>query len=179
MGQESHIPADRRRRKVASTSTAVPVVRQDGEGERLWFYGGGVHTWKATEKETGGAFILFEALMSRGKVTPLHTHPCDETMIVLEGELLVHVQGEEYVVGEHGVLMAPRGVPHAFMVTSETARMLVLETPGGSEAFYRGASVTATDELLAAGPVDMSRVQQSAKQNGGIEIVGPPPFSAK
>lgn len=164
---------------MVSTSTAVPVVRQDGEGDRLWFYGGGVHTWKATEKETGGAFILFEAVMSRGKVTPLHTHPCDETMIVLEGELLVHVQGEEYVVGEHGVLMAPRGVPHAFTVTSQTARMLVLETPGGSEAFYRGASVTATDDLLAAGPVDMARVQQSAQQHGGIEIVGPPPFAAK
>ncbi|MDQ6774390.1 MAG: cupin domain-containing protein [Candidatus Dormibacteraeota bacterium] len=164
---------------MASTSTAVPVVRQDGEGDRLWFYGGGVHTWKATEKETGGAFILFEAVMSRGKVTPLHTHPCDETMIVLEGELLVHVQGEEYVVREHGVLMAPRGVPHAFMVTSQTARMLVLETPSGSEAFYRGASVTATDDLLAEAPVDMHRVQQSAQQHGGIEIVGPPPFAAK
>ena len=164
---------------MASTSTAVPVVRQDGEGERLWFYGGGVHTWKATEKETGGAFILFEAVMSRGKVTPLHTHPCDETMIVLEGELLVHLQGEEYVVREQGVLMAPRGVPHAFMVTSQTARMLVLETPGGSEAFYRGASVTATDDLLAEAPVDMGRVQQSAEQHGGIEIVGPPPFAAK
>jgi quercetin dioxygenase-like cupin family protein len=164
---------------VASTSMAVPVVRQDGEGDRLWFYGGGVHTWKATERETGGAFILFEAVMTRGKVTPLHTHPCDETMIVLEGELLVHVQGEEYLVGRRGVLMAPRGVPHAFMVTSETARMLVLETPGGSEAFYRGASVTATEEIVAAAPVDMARVQRSAKENGGIEIVGPPPFEAK
>ena len=161
---------------MASTSTAVPVVRQDGEGERLWFYGGGVHTWKATERETGGSFILFEAVMTRGKVTPLHTHPCDETMIVLEGELLVHVQGEEYVVARQGVLMAPRGVPHAFMVTSETARMLVLETPGSSEAFYRGASVAATEDILAAAPVDMARVQQSAMENGGIEIVGPPPF---
>jgi hypothetical protein len=65
------------------------------------------------------------------------------------------------------------------MVTSETARMLVLETPGGSEAFYRGASVTATDEVLAAAPVDMARIQESAKQNGGIEIVGPPPFAAR
>jgi quercetin dioxygenase-like cupin family protein len=164
---------------VASTSTAVPIVRQDGEGERLWFYGGGVHTWKATERETEGAFILFEAVMSRGKVTPLHTHPCDETMIVLEGELLVHVQGEEYQLGRQGVLMAPRGVPHAFMVTSETATMLVLETPGGSEAFYRGASVTATEEIVAAAPVDMARVQRSAKENGGIEIVGPPPFAAE
>jgi quercetin dioxygenase-like cupin family protein len=163
---------------MASTRTAVPVVRQDGEGERLWFYGGGVHTWKATESETGGSFILFEAMMSRGKVTPLHTHPCDETMIVLEGELLVHVQGEEYVVGPRGVLVAPRGVPHAFMVTSETARMLVLETPGGSEAFYRGASVVLTEEILAAASVDMARIQKSANDNGGIEIVGPPPFTA-
>ena len=164
---------------MASISTAVTVVRQDGEGERLWFYGGGVHIWKATEEETGGSFILFEAVMSRGKVTPLHTHPCDETMVVLEGELLVHVQGEEYLVARNGVLVAPRGVPHAFMVTSETARMLVLETPGGSEAFYRGASATATDDILAAAPVDMSRVQQSAKQNGGIEIIGPPPFAGR
>jgi len=100
-------------------------------------------------------------------------------MIVLEGEILVHVQGEEYVVGKHGVLMAPRGVPHAFMVTSETARMLVLETPGGSEAFYRGASVAATEDVLAAATVEMARIQQSAKQNGGIEIVGPPPFAAR
>ena len=82
-------------------------------------------------------------------------------------------------MGRLGVLVAPRGVPHAFMVTSETARMLVLETPGGSEAFYRGASVTATDDILAAAPVDMVRVQRSAKENGGIEIVGPPPFASK
>lgn len=164
---------------MASSTAAVPVVRQDGEGERLWFYGGGVHVWKATERETGGSFILFEAVMSRGKVTPLHTHPCDETMIVLEGELLVHLHGVDHVVGRQGVLMAPRGMPHAFMVTSETARMLVLETPGGSEAFYRGASVTATEEIVAAAPVDMARVQRSAEKNGGIEIVGPPPFAAK
>ena len=55
---------------MAAITKATPVVRQAGEGERLWFYGGGVHTWKATEKETGGAFILFEAVMARGKVTP-------------------------------------------------------------------------------------------------------------
>jgi len=82
-------------------------------------------------------------------------------------------------VGPLGVLVAPRGVPHAFMVMSETARMLVLETPGGSEAFYRGASVNATAEIVAAAPVDMARIQQSAKDNGGIEIVGPPPFAAR
>lgn len=42
-----------------------------------------------------------------------------------------------------------------------------------------GDSVRATEEIVAAAPVDMVRIQQSAKQNGGIEIVGPPPFAAK
>ena len=100
-------------------------------------------------------------------------------MILLAGEVLVHIDGEESALGANGVVVAPRGIPHAFMVTSETATMLVLETPGGSEAFYRGASDTATEELLAAAPVDMAAVQRSAKENGGIEIVGPPPFAAQ
>jgi hypothetical protein len=128
---------------------------------------------------SSGAFILFEAVMARGKVTPLHTHPCDETMILLAGEVLVHIDGEESAVGANGVVVAPRGIPHAFMVTSDTATIMFMETPGGSEAFYRGASDTATEELLAAAPVDMAVVQRSAQENGGIEIVGPPPFAAQ
>jgi hypothetical protein len=72
--------------------------------------------------------------------------------------------------------MVPRGVPHAFLVTSETARILCLETPGSSEAFYRGASEPLTRSLEASAPVDFDRVRASAALNGGIVILGPPPF---
>ena len=41
-------------------TSSVPIIRNDGEGERLWFYGGGVHMWKARSEETGGSLILFE-----------------------------------------------------------------------------------------------------------------------
>ena len=95
---------------------------------------------------------------------------------MLEGEILVHVDGEEHRVGEGGLFVAPRGLPHAFLVTSEIARILFLETPGSSEAFYRGASEPATRELETAAPVDFARVRASAERNGGIEILGPPPF---
>lgn len=54
-------------------SNAIPIIR--GEGERLWFAGGGVITMKATAEETDGAFILFDHLSTQGKMTPLHTHP--------------------------------------------------------------------------------------------------------
>ncbi len=158
-------------------STLVPIVRVEGEGEKLWFYGGGVHTWLATNAETGGSFLLFDDVMTQGKTTPLHSHPeVDETLYMLEGEILVHIDGREQTLGSGGVAMVPRRVPHAFLVTSLRARILFLETPGSSEAFYRGASEPLTPSLEAATPVDFDRVRASAARNGGIEILGPPPF---
>lgn len=159
-------------------SAAVPVVRNDGEGERVWFFGGGVHVWKASAEETGGSLLLFEDVLEAGKSTPLHVHPDeDELLYVLEGEILVHTAGHESRVGPRGVAFFPRGVAHAFLVTSETARVLCLETPASAEAFYRDASVPATEELEREAPVDLDRVRRSAQGNPGIEIVGPPPFS--
>jgi quercetin dioxygenase-like cupin family protein len=160
-------------------STAVSIVRADGEGEHLRFWGGGVLTIKATAEETGGAFLLFEDLMAQGKTTPLHVHANeDEVLYVLEGEILVHIDGKDHRVGPLGVAIAPRGVPHAFLVASPTARVLTLLTPGSAEAFYRGASEPASADADPSGPVDFARVRQAADQSGGMQVVGPPPFEA-
>ena len=161
-------------------STAVPIIRGDGEGERLWFAGGGVMTMKVTAEETDGAFVLLEDRMVRGKTTPLHTHPnLDETLIVLEGEILVHAEGSEHRVGARGVAVAPRGVPHAFMVTSESALILALQTPGSGEAFYRDATEPATAETDPERPPDWDRLRAAAERHPDIiQILGPPPFEA-
>ena len=161
-------------------STAVPIIRGDGEGERRWFAGGGLWTMKATAEETDGAFMLFEDHMPKGKTTPLHVHPHeDETFIVLEGEILVHVEGTEHSVGPGGVAVVPRGTRHAFLVTSELARILVLHTPGTGEAFYRDASEPSTDETDAERPPDLDRLRAAAECNPScIQILGPPPFEA-
>jgi quercetin dioxygenase-like cupin family protein len=160
-------------------NAAVSIIRNDGEGERLWFYGGGVHTWKASSAETGGSLMLFEDHMSQGKATPLHMHAHeDEALYVLEGEILVHVDGTNHRVGPRGFAFAPRGVPHAFLVTSPEARILCLETPGSAEAFYRGASEPAANDTDPSGPVDLARVRESAERTGGMQVLGPPPFDA-
>ena len=135
-------------------------------------------TWKATAAETGGAFIMLEDRMARGKMTPLHTHPNeDEAIYVLEGELLVDIEGEQHRVGQGGLFVAPRGIPHAFMVTSETARVLSLQTPGTGESFYRdaGDSGSAAD---ASRPPDWARLRAVAGRSDSIELLGPPPFPA-
>jgi uncharacterized cupin superfamily protein len=121
-----------------------------------------------------------EDRMTQGKTTPLHTHPnLDETLIVLEGEILVYAEGREHRVGTHGVAVAPRGDAHAFMVTSKSALILFLQTPGNGEAFYRDASEPSTDETDAERPPDLDRLRAAAERHPDIiEILGPPPFEA-
>jgi quercetin dioxygenase-like cupin family protein len=167
------------RKEENGMSGEVSIIRGDGEGERRWFAGGGVMTMKVTSGETGGVFMLVEDHMERGKITPLHTHPnLDETLIVIEGEILVHAEGVDHRVGAGGVAVAPRGAPHAFMVTSETARLLVLQTPGSGEAFYRDASEPATTET-DPGRTDWDLLRAAAESHPDIiQILGPPPFEA-
>ena len=156
----------------------VPIIWAPGEGEKRSFFGGGLHTWKLTTDDTDGAFFMLEDVMEQGKSTPLHRHPeADETVYLLEGEIVVNVDGHESRVRAGGMTFTPRGVPHAFLVVSESARVLTLQTPGIGQAFYRGASEPATADM--SDTVDIARIQASAKENPrGIEILGPSPFGA-
>jgi quercetin dioxygenase-like cupin family protein len=163
---------------MATVSGLTPIIRSIDQGDQRWFYGGGVHTWKATAEETDGAFFLFEDHMDHGKMTPLHSHPdSDETMYVLSGEILMHMDGTDHRIAAGGLAVAPRGVPHAFMVLSDSARLLCLHTPGVCQAFYLDASEPVSDGPSHAQSVDFARVQESASRNGGIVMLGPPPFA--
>ncbi|HEY5926319.1 MAG TPA: cupin domain-containing protein [Kofleriaceae bacterium] len=135
---------------------------------------------KATNADTDGAFMLFEDRVVRGKTTPMHMHPTEDEMVyVIDGELLVHVDGVEHRVGKGGLFFAPRGVAHAFLVTSETAHLLCLQTPGSGEAFYRSVSDPATSAADAARPPDLARLRAGAQSSPNIELLGPPPFGPR
>lgn len=160
-------------------SPAIPIIRLDGDGEQMWFAGGGAFTWKATAAETGGAFLMLEDRMERGKMTPMHLHPeQDEAIYVLDGDLLVDIEGEQHAVGRGGLFYAPHGVAHAFMVTSETARVISFMTPGSGESFYREAGVPITTDEIAARPADFALLREVAERSEHIELLGPPPFTA-
>lgn len=158
---------------------SAATIRQADEGELMWFAGGGAFRWKATAAETDGAFLAMEDRMEQGKVTPYHLHPEeDEGFYLIDGEILVNVDGEEHRVGPGGFVFLPRGVPHAFMVTSESAHILAFQVPGTGEAFYRAAGETAQTEEEAARPADWPRLQRVAADSPSIEVLGPPPFKA-
>ena len=95
---------------------------------------------------------------------------------VLAGELRVNLAGREEVVRTGGMFYAPRGVPHAFLVTSETAHLFCIQTPGSAESFYRDVSDPASSETDAARPPDLKRLREGAARSPEIELLGPPPF---
>jgi quercetin dioxygenase-like cupin family protein len=155
----------------------TPIIRAAGEGDKQAFFGGGLHTWKLLAEDTGGAFFVFEDVLTKGKTTPLHAHPeADETVLLLEGELLVHTAGDEHRLSAGGLMYTPKGVAHAFLVLSDDARVLTMQTPGIGQGFYRGASEPALDDT--ADRFDLARLQASAQANPrGIRLLGPPPFA--
>ena len=163
------------------TRALEPITRHPGEGEALWF-NNDLLVVKATGEETHGGMVVLEELARRGKVTPLHTHPLEtESFYLLEGEALFFVDGREIAVGPGAFLSVPPGVPHAYLVTSDTAKALVLITPGSGamEAFFHDAGQPAAAHALPPeAPLDMERIGAAAGRTGAVEILGPPPFVA-
>ena len=80
----------------------------------------------------------------------------------------------DLVAGDY--CFGPRGVPHAYLVTSERARMLVTISPSGSEQLFvsLGVPVTSaeppTDSAMPPMP-ELIRLFAAY----GAEILGPPP----
>jgi quercetin dioxygenase-like cupin family protein len=157
----------------------APVLLDRDQGDALWF-NNDLLTVKATGSETAGAFLLIEELARQGKVTPLHTHPDEaESFWVLEGEVLLHLDGDDRTLGAGAFASVPPGVPHAYLVTSDAARLLILVTPGSGamQAFFRDASEPAGERVLPAErPLDITRIAAAADRTGAVKILGPPPF---
>jgi hypothetical protein len=64
------------------------------------------------------------------------------------------------------------------MVTSESAHVLALQTPGTGEAFYRDAGEPINSAADAERPADWARLREVAERSDRIQLLGPPPFPA-
>ena len=114
-----------------STETAPKPYRlASGEGlADVWWKTGRI-TVKAGPDETANAFSQFEVDDPRGSGPPLHVHHNeDETFYILEGQVTMFVGDERIDLEAGDYCFGPRGVPHAYLVRSERARMLVTGTP--------------------------------------------------
>jgi hypothetical protein len=96
---------------------------------------------------------------------------------VLDCELRVFVGEDERTAGPGTVAVLPRRLRHAYVVTSATARFLILHSPAGFEQFAAEAGQPAQALTLpppSAGPPNFAALTQAAARYG-ITILAPPP----
>jgi quercetin dioxygenase-like cupin family protein len=123
-----------------------------------------------------GRFALIEFLFPGGASPPLHTHPQDESYVVLEGRLTLQAGEQRFELGPGGAAAVPAGVAHTFRVDSDGARVLVLSTPAGLERMVRDGAIAADAPALP--PADAPRpspeeLAQIFERHGQVTL-GPP-----
>jgi quercetin dioxygenase-like cupin family protein len=152
------------------------VIRSADEGQPFW-YDGGLMTMKARPDDTGGSLSLVDVIVPRGKATPLHAHPeAEESFYVIDGDIVVHVDGNDHQLTTGATTTVRRGTPHAFAVRSRDAHLLVVFTPGGAEQFFIEAGDPAAHrELPAEKEPDLAKYREAAARTG-LVLLGPPPF---
>ena len=147
-----------------------PRVLEPGAGETLPHQLGGSVNFKVQGTETNGAFFAFETEVAAGEGPPLHVHANEEEILyVLEGDARFRIRDDVQSAPTGSFMFVPRGVPHCFQAVGERpARLLIVFTPSGMEAFFSGLS-----EEIAKGsdPVEAFR---SSGEAAGMSVVGPP-----
>jgi len=155
----------------------VPVVKHAFQVDRYLWEGRTTMAVVLDADDTRGQFALLDQHGFAGDATPLHRHLHeDEAFYVLDGEIIALAGDQEHRAAAGSAIFLPRGLAHAFMVTSDSARVLIITTPAGFEGFIREAGVPLHEEAPATWEFDVGRLMGPA-QSAGIEILGPPPFA--
>jgi quercetin dioxygenase-like cupin family protein len=143
--------------------TTAPTSTQ---AEELTFLGSRCRIL-ATSESTDGHYGLVDMIeVAAGDMPPLHVHHThDEGFLLLEGELSLFLPDREIPLRPGEFVLAPRRIPHTYLVGDSSARWLVLSTPPGFEQFVE--DVAALDQLTAEALTATGAVH-------AIEILGPP-----
>jgi quercetin dioxygenase-like cupin family protein len=142
--------------------------------ENAYWWHGALYRITARAADTGGALGLVDASLYRGFGPALHIHRHEEeAFYVIEGQIRFRVGEDTFVGGPGRWVWAPREVPHTFTVESETARTLILFTPGGIERMFEVGGVAVGESTRPpAQDYDLEDTRAIAEQFG-LEVVGP------
>ena len=125
--------------------------------------------------ERGRSLAIVERTGRQGEMTPLHVHPEDELVHVLEGALTLFVDDERIRLEAGDAFEAPRATPHTLVVESREARYLsatLARSATRYEDFLRAVAVP-SDASSWEVSGDASRLAAIAAPNG-IEVLGAP-----
>jgi len=124
---------------IASAAGAVLRPNEITPHER----GGGARTIPLVTRKAGSTSLLNGITeFAPGAAIPLHTHNCEESVMVLEGDAIAELDGVQHQMSANDTTWVAAGVPHRFINASATKAMRI---------FWTYASVDATRTIVATG----------------------------
>ena len=163
------------------TATASSVLRVPAGTGETYDVIGELLTFKVTNAQADGAFIVVELVAQPGGGPPLHTHPSSESFTILEGEFeftgLENGQPQSFVAKAGDTVFVPGGAPHTYNVVGNTpGKTTIVLAPGlEMEGFFTEfGTLVGPEGPTPSGPPDIP-VLLAIGQKYGMAFAGPAP----
>ena len=127
---------------------------------------------KIASADTGGRLSVIEVTTPPNQGPPMHIHlEQNEWMYLLEGSFGIQCGTEKNVLQKGDSFMAPKGIPHSYVVLGSTpARHLNIYDPAGEiEAFFRDY-----EKNHPAGARPDPTKAAASEERYRIRVIGPP-----
>ena len=142
--------------------------------QRISWIGGSVQHVVLDGAATENRLAAFRSSMRGGAASPVHVHDRDdETIFVLEGEGVFWAGDQRWRLTSGDTAFLPRGVPHAYSFTSDSAEVIAVCNPAGMEDFFRSAGWDLASPPPPDWAVDADAIR-SAAEACGQRVLGPP-----
>jgi len=133
------------------------------------------YTFLVTGEQSDGAYFIMEAIVPPGGGPPPHIHRREqESFYVLEGSLDITIEDKVVPASTGDFVHIACGTVHGFRNTgTDTARVLLIFSPGGIERFFE-ETLEPVHDRSAAPPANMDAVVAryvEAAPRHGLEFV--------
>jgi quercetin dioxygenase-like cupin family protein len=110
-----------------------------------------------------GTHELFEVAGPEGSGPPPHAHPWNESYVVLDGKLIVAVDGEEHILSPGQVVHIQAGVTHLYKIAAPRTRFLATTSGDKASAFFADVDANVTPGIPT--PASLPELISVAKRN--------------
>jgi quercetin dioxygenase-like cupin family protein len=149
-------------------------IARAGEEQQLAWIAGSIHRIVLDGAATEGRLTAVRSTMRAGTASPVHVHEHeDETVFVLSGTGVFWAGGQRWELSSGDTAFLPRGLPHTYLLTSDTAELLTVCNPAGMEEFFRAAGWDLANPLPEDWAVDLKSLGKFGEAAGQI-VLGPP-----
>ncbi|MEY9856341.1 quercetin dioxygenase-like cupin family protein [Catenulispora sp. GAS73] len=149
-------------------------IARAGQEQQLAWIAGTVHRIVLDAAATEGRLAAVRSTMKGGAASPVHVHEReDETVFVLSGTAVVWAGDRRWELSSGDTAFLPRGLPHTYLFTSDTAELLTVCNPAGMEEFFRAAGWDLADPMPEDWAVDVRSLGGIGAEAGQI-VLGPP-----